>query len=72
MGPLSKMTVKLEPKPAEGSGEVDMGDEDEGGMAQAKLDAAQAVADALGVKPKSLQALSDALEEHYACCQGED
>lgn len=72
MGPLSKMTVKLEPKPAEGSGEVDMGEgEDEGsGMAQAKLDAAQAILDAL--KSKDVQALSDALEEHYACCQGED
>lgn len=66
------LAIELSPGGREGSGEVEMGKDDgeEGGdMAQAKLDAAKAVMAA--IKAGDAQALSDALEEHRACCDAE-
>lgn len=60
---------ELEGGPSEGSGEVDMSKEEGGDMAQAKLDASKAVMAA--IKAGDAQALSDALEEHRACCDAE-
>lgn len=72
MGPLVKIKLTGKPAPSEeGSGEyaMDEGEED-GDMGAAKVAAAQGILDA--IKSRDAQALSDALEEHYACCGGEE
>lgn len=65
------LAIELSPGGREGSGEMEMSKDDEegGDMAQAKLDAAKAVLAAF--KAGDAQALSDALEEHRACCDAE-
>ena len=82
-GRPSLLSIELSPPKAKPSGdapeppmEEDEGEgEDEGGdMAAAKLDAAARVARAFGLDPDTLdlQEVSDALEEHAACCSYEE
>lgn len=74
MGPKkggALLAIELGPKPKakEASGEVDMEAEDgeEVDMQAAKIAAAEAAIKAF--KSGDAEALSAALEEHYACCQ---
>lgn len=80
-GRPSLLSIELSPPKAKPSGDapeppMEEGEgEDEGGdMAAAKLDAAARVARAFGLDPDALdlQEVSDALEEHAACCSYEE